>query len=35
MAKAKELNVFVVFGMTEQDTAGLLYNANVFLGPEG
>ncbi|MEK7676534.1 MAG: carbon-nitrogen hydrolase family protein [Verrucomicrobiota bacterium] len=35
VAKAKELNVFVVFGMTEQDTAGLLYNANVFLGPEG
>jgi len=35
VAKAKELNLFVVFGMTEKDPAGLLYNANVFLGPEG
>jgi predicted amidohydrolase len=35
VAKAKELNLFVVFGMTEKDTAGLLYNANVLLGPEG
>ena len=35
VAKAKELNLFVVFGMTERDQAGRLYNANVFLGPEG
>ena len=35
VAKAKELNLFVVFGMTEKDQAGLLYNANVFLGPDG
>ncbi len=35
VAKAKELNLFVVFGMTEKDTAGRLYNANVFLGPDG
>jgi predicted amidohydrolase len=35
VAKAKELNLFVVFGMTEKDDAGLLYNTNVFLGPEG
>jgi predicted amidohydrolase len=35
VAKAKELNLFVVFGMTEKDETGLLYNANVFLGPEG
>ena len=35
VAKAKELNLFVVFGMTEKDGAGLLYNANVFLGPDG
>ena len=35
VAKANELNLFVVFGMTEKDTAGLLYNANVFLGPDG
>ena len=35
VAKAKELNLFVVFGMTEKDAAGLLYNANVFLGPDG
>jgi predicted amidohydrolase len=34
-AKAQELNLFVVFGMTEKDEAGLLYNTNVFLGPEG
>jgi predicted amidohydrolase len=35
VAKARELNLFVVFGMTEKDGAGLLYNANVFLGPDG
>jgi predicted amidohydrolase len=35
VAKANELNLFVVFGMTEKDQAGLLYNANVFLGPDG
>ena len=35
VAKAKELSLFVVFGMTEKDAAGLLYNANVFLGPAG
>jgi predicted amidohydrolase len=35
VAKAKGLNLFVVFGMTEKDGAGLLYNANVFLGPDG
>jgi predicted amidohydrolase len=35
VVKAKELNLFVVFGMTEKDQAGLLYNANVFLGPDG
>jgi len=35
VAKAKELNLFVVFGMTEKDQAGRLYNANVFLGPDG
>lgn len=35
VAKAKELNLFVVFGMTEKDQAGLLYNASVFLGPDG
>ena len=35
VAKAKELNLFVVFGMTEKDAAGRLYNANVFLGPDG
>lgn len=33
--KAKELNIFVVFGLTERDEAGLLYNANVLLGPDG
>lgn len=35
VAKARELNLFVVFGLTEKDDAGLLYNANVFLGPDG
>jgi len=35
VVKAKALNLFVVFGMTEKDAAGRLYNANVFLGPEG
>ncbi len=35
VAKAKEVGVLVVFGMTEKDAAGRLYNANVLLGPEG
>jgi predicted amidohydrolase len=35
VARARDLNLFVVFGMTEKDQAGLLYNANVFLGPDG
>jgi len=35
VAEAQELNLFVVFGMTEKDAANLLYNANVFLGPDG
>ncbi|HEY5911991.1 MAG TPA: carbon-nitrogen hydrolase family protein [Verrucomicrobiae bacterium] len=35
LAKAKALGLYVVFGLTEKDEAGLLYNANVFLGPEG
>jgi predicted amidohydrolase len=34
VAKANELNLFVVFGMTEKDQTNL-YNANVFLGPDG
>jgi predicted amidohydrolase len=34
VAKAKELGLYVVFGMTEKDAAGRLYNANVFLGPD-
>jgi hypothetical protein len=35
VARAQELNLFMVFGMTEKDQAGLLYNGNVFLGPDG
>lgn len=35
VAKAKDLALYVVFGLTEKDEAGLLYNANVFLGPDG
>ena len=35
VAKAQELNLFVVFGMTEKDATDLLYNANVLLGPDG
>jgi predicted amidohydrolase len=35
VVKAKALNLFVVFGMTEKDEAGVLYNTNVYLGPEG
>jgi predicted amidohydrolase len=35
VAKAKELNLFVVFGMTEKDAGGALYNANVLVGPHG
>jgi predicted amidohydrolase len=35
VVKAKELNLFVVFGMTEKDVAGLLYNTSVVLGPDG
>jgi predicted amidohydrolase len=35
VAKAKELNLFVVFGMTEKDGADLLYNTSVLLGPDG
>ncbi len=34
VAKARDLNLFVVFGMTETDQTNL-YNANVFLGPDG
>jgi predicted amidohydrolase len=35
VAKAKELNLFVVFGMTEKDEADVLYNSSVLLGPDG
>jgi predicted amidohydrolase len=35
VAKATELNLFVVFGMAEKDAAGLLYNTSVLLGPDG
>jgi len=35
VAKAAELNLFVIFGMTEKDAAELLYNTSVLLGPEG
>ena len=33
--KARELEVYVVFGMTEIGNDGNLYNASVFLGPKG
>jgi predicted amidohydrolase len=33
--KARELNIHVVFGMTEESEEGLPYNTSVFLGPEG
>lgn len=35
VAKANELNLFVVFGMTEKDAADLLYDTSVLLGPDG
>ncbi len=35
VAKAAELNLFVVFGMTEKDAADSLYNTSVLLGPNG
>ncbi len=35
VAKAKELGIHVVFGMTEKDEAGRIYNTAVFLGPGG
>ncbi len=35
VAKAKELGIHVVFGMTEKDAAGRIYNAAVYLGPGG
>jgi predicted amidohydrolase len=36
VARANALNLFVAFGMTEQDTATTnLYNSAVFLGPQG
>ena len=33
--RAKELNMYVAFGMTEADEEDSLYNTSVFLGPEG
>jgi predicted amidohydrolase len=33
--KASELDIHVVFGMTEASEEGLPYNTSVFLGPEG
>jgi hypothetical protein len=35
VAKARDLGIHVVFGMTEKDAAGRIYNAAVFLGPGG
>lgn len=35
VAKASELNLYVVFGLTETDEAGHLYNTSVLLGPQG
>jgi predicted amidohydrolase/N-acetylneuraminic acid mutarotase len=35
VAKAKALSLHVVVGMTEKDAAGRIYNASVFLGPQG
>jgi predicted amidohydrolase len=34
VAKASELNLYVVFGLTETDEAGHLYNTSVLLGPQ-
>ncbi|MCX6031361.1 MAG: DJ-1/PfpI family protein [Chloroflexi bacterium] len=33
--KAKQLGIYVIFGMTERGDDGKLYNTSVFLGPEG
>ena len=35
VAKARELGIHVVFGMTEESEEGLPYNTRVFLGPDG
>ncbi len=36
VTKARELGIYVVFGMTEKETEdGPLYNTSVFLGPDG
>ena len=35
VAKASEVNLYVVFGLTEKDEAGNLYNTLVLLGPKG
>jgi len=35
VAKARDLGIYVVFGLTETDSDGKLYNASVFLGPDG
>ncbi len=36
VAKARELGIYVVFGMTEKESDdGPLYNSSVFLGPDG
>jgi predicted amidohydrolase len=36
VAKARELDIYVVFGMTEKESEdGPLYNTSVFLGPDG
>lgn len=34
-ARARQLGLYVVFGMTERASNGGLYNANVLLGPDG
>lgn len=34
-ARARQLGLYVVFGMTERAPDGLLYNASVLVGPEG
>ena len=34
-ARARQLGLYVVFGMTERASDGGLYNANVLLGPDG
>ena len=33
VAKARDLGIYVAFGMTEKDAAGNIYNSAVFLGP--